>query len=530
MWKTIQGKILILILVISIPVYIVMLFLSELLFYDMETRLIEEKNKSLAFFSSQIEVKMDDSVSYVYKILGKRRWGGLLGKEESTNYELAKMNLWLELSDMLEFFPYVDGFYIRISSTDEVFVCYKTEQISIKDYEIMKKWIKTVETSNQWSIQEIAGNEYFNYCAGNEYFDMGILTNTQNIYQEWERLEDNIIVFTENESNEEKNELILCRNFLNESIKIVNYVPYNEIRSYMPIQYYLILTLPIVGIISCMIALLVLKKILNVPLKHIKDAIMEINKGNIDYRINKLDSSIEFSDIELSFNKMLDQIYDLKILTYDLQVESQRTQYLNLRLQMNPHFLLNSLNTIYGLAQLKKFEDIKSFVYDLVCYFQYVLRNTDEVVCLKKEIEFVEHYVSIQSMRFPGSFYVVYDIEDTLYEEKIPPLMIENFVENSIKHALKKKEMIEILVIIKKCDNFLTLSICDNGKGMKAELLEKIRNAEQIEDEKGKHIGIWNCMRRLKLLYQEQAEISINSEEGAGTQIWMKIPCWEMKD
>jgi len=530
MQKTIQGKVLILILVVSVPVYIVMLFLSDLLFHDMEIRLIEEKEKSLNFFCSQIETKMEDSVSYVYKILGKGRWGGLLDREGSKNYELAKMDLWLEISDMLEFFPYVDGFYIRISSTNEVFMCYKIEQITIKDYEKMKTWIKSVEVSNQWSIQRINENDYFNYCVGNGYFDMGILVNVQNIYREWKNLEENEIIFTEYELNEEKKELTLSRNFLNKNIKIVNYVPYHEIRSYMPIQYYLMLMFPIIGIVICIVALVVLKKILNTPLKHIKNAIMEINEGNIDYRIVEFDSSVEFADIEQSFNKMLDQIYNLKILAYDLQLESQKTQYLNLRLQINPHFLLNSLNTIYALTQLKKFEDIKSFVYDLVCYFQYVLHNSNEVVCLKKEIEFVEHFVSIQNVRFPDSFYVVYDVEETLYEEMIPPLMIENFVENSIKHALKKKEMIEILVIVKKREDFLVLSICDNGKGMKKELLEKIRNAEQIEDEKGKHIGIWNCIRRLKLLYQDRAEISITSEEGEGTQIWMKIPCWKMED
>lgn len=73
-------------------------------------------------------------------------------------------------------------------------------------------------------------------------------------------------------------------------------------------------------------------------------------------------------------------------------------------------------------------------------------------------------------------------------------------------------------------EQFLRISVCDNGKGMEEALLQKIRAEQMIEDSRGKHIGIYNCVKRLKLFYGQQASFSISSGLGEGTQVWIKIP------
>ncbi|OYO41028.1 hypothetical protein CG709_21355 [Lachnotalea glycerini] len=157
-------------------------------------------------------------------------------------------------------------------------------------------------------------------------------------------------------------------------------------------------------------------------------------------------------------------------------------------------------------------------------YFRYTLRNANDLVTLKEEIHFVKNYLEIQKIRFPEKFTCVYDIDEGISELLILPLIIENFVENSIKYALKMDDLIEIILIIKSDGNKMSISICDTGCGMSEDRLQQLKDGVIIHDRIGKHIGIWNCRRRLNLYYGEEAVLSISSSEGYGTQVWMEFP------
>ena len=87
---------------------------------------------------------------------------------------------------------------------------------------------------------------------------------------------------------------------------------------------------------------------------------------------------------------------------------------------------------VYSLAQMKKYDGIQTYVLNLVNYFRYSLRNTEEYVQLGKEIDFIKCYLEIQRIRYPGRFYALYNIDEELSAEPVPPLIIENFVENKM--------------------------------------------------------------------------------------------------
>jgi len=145
-------------------------------------------------------------------------------------------------------------------------------------------------------------------------------------------------------------------------------------------------------------------------------------------------------------------------------------------------------------------------------------------VKLKDEMKFVNDYLKIQNIRFPNSFTYVYDIEEDLFDELIPPFLIQNFVENCIKYGLKFDNEIEIIVIAKSEGDKFSISICDTGNGIDSEILEILKKDEPFTDRNGKHIGIWNCRRRLKMYYGNNAAINISSTKGEGTQVWIEIP------
>lgn len=97
-----------------------------------------------------------------------------------------------------------------------------------------------------------------------------------------------------------------------------------------------------------------------------------------------------------------------------------------------------------------KIAEIREFSLNLSKYFRYALRNTSEFVTIQSEIDFIKVYSKVQKIRYPNAFYIMFDVDEELMEEMIPPLIIQNFVENSTKYALVPGEEIEILVIIKK--------------------------------------------------------------------------------
>lgn len=164
------------------------------------------------------------------------------------------------------------------------------------------------------------------------------------------------------------------------------------------------------------------------PLKKLDEAMKEIENENLEYRIEPYKSSLELEHINRVFNHMASQIKELTIEAYEKDIEKLEIEATNLRLQINPHMLLNSLNMIYSLSQSKNYQCIQDFIMNLVQYFRYALRKTDDFVTLKAEMDFVKSYLEIQKIRFPGAFSYTYDMDEELAGMEIPPLLIEKKV------------------------------------------------------------------------------------------------------
>ncbi len=236
--------------------------------------------------------------------------------------------------------------------------------------------------------------------------------------------------------------------------------------------------------------------------------------------------SDDFLGLYEEFNRMAAEVQG----SYEKDIKLLETEMDNLRLQVNPHMLLNSYNTIYALAESKNYPVIQDYALCLVDYFRYVLRRGQQLVTVKQELDFVDNFIRIQRIRYPGRFSYVYQSEDECLNALIPPLLIENFVENAVKYALEPREAIEIVVSVRKDQNkrgkdALHIAITDTGSGIHPQVLEKLKAHEPYIDESGnKHIGIWNCLRRIELFYGEEGEVSFASGEGMGTQIYLVVP------
>lgn len=291
----------------------------------------------------------------------------------------------------------------------------------------------------------------------------------------------------------------------------------------IPMVYWLLLLASVSFILLTVVLWKTIKRRVIEPLGTLSIAMSSLEKGERDYRIEHIDEdeSLQMKYLFKAFNYMAQEVQD----SYDKDIKMVQTQFDNLRLQVNPHMLLNSFNMIYSLAQLKNYEVIQNFSLYLVDYFRYILKETDDFVTLEKEMKFVKSYVGIQKIRFPGAFTSVYHMQEGTEKALIPPLLVGNFVENAMKYALIPGQTIEVLINIRREDEKLLISVCDTGNGINPNVLTAIKSGEVYVDKAGnKHIGIWNCRRRMEVFYGTAAKMNIISGRGAGTQVWLELP------
>lgn len=295
----------------------------------------------------------------------------------------------------------------------------------------------------------------------------------------------------------------------------------------LPAPFWIGIVLSLLTVLLCPILYKRLELDILEPMQVLEAAMTEM-KNDRSYRIPPQPErhSDEFLNLFDEFNAMAQEIQ----LSYEKDVKMLETEMDNLRLQVNPHMLLNSYNMIYALAESKNYPVIQDYTLCLVDYFRYVLRRGQNLVSVKQELDFVENFIRIQRIRFPGRFSYVYQADDDAMSAQIPPLLIENFVENAVKYALDPTKPIEIVVSVRKEEDDdgkdkLHIAITDTGSGIRPEVLEKLKAREPYIDEAGhKHIGIYNCFRRIELFYGEEGDIHFSSGQNQGTQIYLIVP------
>lgn len=268
-------------------------------------------------------------------------------------------------------------------------------------------------------------------------------------------------------------------------------------------------------------------KMLMVPLTHLNWCMLEFGKGNTQVRADgnqAVQEAQEVQNLLCSFNEMAEQITNLKISIYESELERQKIRYNYLKVQIQPHFYTNVLNLIYGLAEVGKYADIQMLSLSMAKYFRYLMDDKDDFVALRRELDCVSSYVEIQQLRYGGMVqFGLYAMVDT-DRELIPPIVIQTFVENSIKYNITMIKELSVDVVIEKQDEMLCISITDNGCGFPEELIRKLSEKQDISVD-GKHIGIRNVQMRIDALYEGRASMKIrNNEEKGGAMVYLTIP------
>jgi two-component system LytT family sensor kinase len=186
--------------------------------------------------------------------------------------------------------------------------------------------------------------------------------------------------------------------------------------------------------------------------------------------------------------------------------------------QINPHFLFNTLNSISSLVRFDP-DTAREMIIKLATILRRLLHSTDSFVPLREEVEFIDNYLDIEVVRFGrDKLRVLKELDPASLEVMVPSMLLQPLVENCLKHGLSPKvEGGSITLRSRLIKSRLIIEVQDDGVGMAA--------AHALEQPDGLGgIGMANVAERLKVLYGDSAKMMIESQEGVGTQIRLRLP------
>ena len=236
-------------------------------------------------------------------------------------------------------------------------------------------------------------------------------------------------------------------------------------------------------------------------------------------------STKRFVEMLKEHNQTLEFLHETEKRALESQHLAEQAKLLNLQNQVNPHFLFNALNTIRRIAQQEHAGKTETLILSLSKVFRHILYNNDPLSSLTDEIDVTRQYFKIQQTRFEDRLHLDWDISQDVEPDEllIPSFVLQTLVENAVKHGLEHKaDGGNIHVRIYLENEMLFMRVADNGSGMPLKILESVRKGERpAGTDSG--IGLSNIYHRLRLLDQRN-ELTIQSEEGVGTEVTIKTP------
>lgn len=263
------------------------------------------------------------------------------------------------------------------------------------------------------------------------------------------------------------------------------------------------------------------------PMNELVHSMEQIRMGDLQARPSDKYSSREFQQVNDTFNSMIGQIGDLKIERYETQLEAERNEMMALKMQIQPHFFLNCLKSLYALSASGKSAEVQSLILLLSKHLRYVLAYKEDVVPLQKELELCQNYVELHSVGRAVQTICNLQTEETLNDFYVPPVSMLTLVENSVKHAQSEGEALHITLRTQCLEmdtgKLVNITIRDNGQGFSQAQMQTLNQELPQTQKDSNHIGIDNVLRRFKLLYGDAFAVTFSNGIEGGAQIDLYI-------
>jgi two-component system, sensor histidine kinase YesM len=223
----------------------------------------------------------------------------------------------------------------------------------------------------------------------------------------------------------------------------------------------------------------------------------------------------------------IDQLQHLIETEYEANLRRKDAEYKALLLQINPHFLNNTLEIIGSLALQGKMKEVMNVSIYLGKMLRYSLNSKSNIVQIGEEINYIKSYTDILKLRYEDMIMIHFEVGDDTKSFPIIKFILQPLVENAVKYSFTEKNYADIFIKTEKVGNQICLAVEDKGIGMTEELISDLLNQDDesfnVLDSKGNSIGLRNVLGRLKLYYGNDFSFQIDSKKNQGTKITLLI-------
>ncbi|MBW7453556.1 sensor histidine kinase [Paenibacillus sepulcri] len=266
---------------------------------------------------------------------------------------------------------------------------------------------------------------------------------------------------------------------------------------------------------------------MTLPLKQLsKEVKRQIKSG--DFSFWPLPASRrqdEIADLGQGFYRLVADLNETKNMMHQAEMMKREAEFEAMKSKIKPHFLYNSLESIRMLAVINKDPVTADMIKSLGHLFRYIITNQKNNITLADELEYLHSYINLQRLRYEDRLKVEIDISGEWMNARIQKLVLQPLVENSIEHGINRKRGAELIrITASRSEHGVLLQVWDDGAGIDPDTLASIRASLEDPQSNKDHIGLLNVHRRLRLHFGEPYGLTIDSEPGVYTSVFVLIP------
>lgn len=305
---------------------------------------------------------------------------------------------------------------------------------------------------------------------------------------------------------------------------VVSIVPRSEIWKQTDSLIVVLIGMIIGGVlINVWIAFFVTRKFRK-PVAKLTNNVQQVESDHLAIPVDEYEY-LELNQIAGKFNELLDKLNTLIIKDYKSQILLNKFRLYSLRSQVNPHFLMNTLQQLQTEIVYGNVEESNDIIVSLSKMLRYSLYHYEATVPISMEIQYIQSYLNLFMQKYDGELRAEYEIDERADGFYMPKMILQPVVENCITHAFDenpKDALIRIKVSGQKDGFYFTIE--DNGDGMTPQQLRQVQEDLMIPEIDQSKIGIRNIHQRIILNYGEGYGVTLTSEKGVGTKFIIRIP------
>ena len=365
-------------------------------------------------------------------------------------------------------------------------------------------------------ISQNSSSKEYRYAV---YDESGALVESR-VYSGVDMVEQGTVLDKNNFLQEEMLQLDNCSFSVGIAVTSRSLENANRLRSFLILTQVLFATIAILMLIYAQQGILL-------PLKKFSTMLEDFKKDETRIQPEKVQ---ELGEAGVLLNQLVEQISELEKTVYEEKIKSQKVQLDFQQIRIRPHFFINCLNVIHSMARVGRTDEIEDLCLCVSSYLRALYSCSDSIYPLQEELALIQNYLEIVKEVNGQKFTLHTEIEAGTETIQIPPLLIETFVENSLKYA-KTIRSVEIDITVHKMTDgdgkeLLLIKVEDTGKGFEENTLKALNDGVFQRKDERHQIGIINVVERLDLMYGDEAEISFqNTGKGAG--VFIRIPVKE---